>query len=90
MNPAPKKGRGGAISPTNSATAVRGLMRQRVGSDEMAFVMRNWARLASKPGKSKAYVYYFTLQRPLASSGKEGGAIAPGPHESATHVSEIL
>jgi para-nitrobenzyl esterase len=60
------------------------------GRDEMAFVMRNWARLDSKPGKSKSYVYYFTQQRPLASNGKEGGAFAPGPHGSATHVSEIL
>ena len=60
------------------------------GRDEMAFVMRNWARLASKPGKTKSYAYYFTQQRPLASSGKEGGAFAPGPHGSATHVSEIL
>jgi para-nitrobenzyl esterase len=59
------------------------------GRDEMAFVMRNWARLAAKPGKSKAYVYYFTQQRPPAS-GREGGAFAPGPHGSATHVSEIL
>ena len=60
------------------------------GRDEMAFVMRNWARLASKPGKSKAYVYYFTQQRPLVPNGKEKGAFAPGPHGSATHVSEIL
>jgi para-nitrobenzyl esterase len=60
------------------------------GRDEMAFVMRNWARLDAKPGKSKSYVYYFTQQRPPASNGKEGGAFAPGPHGSATHVSEIL
>jgi len=60
------------------------------GRDEMAFVMRNWARLASKPGKAKSYAYYFTQQRPPASNGKEGGAFAPGPHGSATHVSEIL
>jgi len=60
------------------------------GRDEMAFVMRNWARLAAKPGKSKSYVFYFTQQRPLMTSGKEGGAFAPGPHGSATHVSEIL
>jgi para-nitrobenzyl esterase len=60
------------------------------GRDEMAFVMRNWARLAAKPGKSKSFVYYFTRQRPPASNGKEGGAFAPGPHGSATHVSEIL
>ncbi len=60
------------------------------GRDEMAFVMRNWARLAAKPGKFKSYVYYFTQQRPLMTGGKEGGPFAPGPHGSATHVSEIL
>jgi para-nitrobenzyl esterase len=59
------------------------------GRDEMAFAMRNWARLASKPGKTKSYVYYFTEQPPLAPNAK-GGQFAPGPHGSATHVSEIL
>jgi para-nitrobenzyl esterase len=66
------------------------------GRDEMAFVMRNWARLASKPGKTKSYVYFFTEQPPLVPStgngrgGRGGGPFAPGPHGSATHVSEIL
>jgi para-nitrobenzyl esterase len=63
------------------------------GRDEMAFVMRNWARLASKPGKNKSYVYFFTEQPPLVAAvpgGRGGGAFAPGPHGSATHVSEIL
>jgi para-nitrobenzyl esterase len=58
------------------------------GRDEMAFVMRNWARLAEKPGKSKAYVYYFTQQPPRLPNAR--GGFAPGPHGSATHVSEIL
>jgi para-nitrobenzyl esterase len=58
------------------------------GRDEMAFVMRNWARLASKPGKTKSYVYYFTEQPPLVPNAR--GPFAPGPHGSATHVSEIL
>ncbi len=58
------------------------------GRDEMAFLMRNWARLAEKPGKSKAYVYYFTQQPPRLPNAR--GAFAPGPHGSATHVSEIL
>lgn len=58
------------------------------GRDEMAFVMRNWARLAEKPGKSKAFVYYFTQQPPRLPNAR--GAFAPGPHGSATHVSEIL
>jgi para-nitrobenzyl esterase len=59
------------------------------GRDEMAFVMRNWARLVSKQGK-KAYVYYFTQQPPLVPNARGGGAFGPGPHGSATHVSEIL
>jgi para-nitrobenzyl esterase len=59
------------------------------GRDEMAFVMRNWARLQEKAGKSKAYVYYFTQQPPRVAGGR-GGGFGPGPHGSATHVSEIL
>jgi para-nitrobenzyl esterase len=58
------------------------------GRDEMVFIMRNWARLASKSGKSKAFVYYFTQQPPRLPNAR--GPFAPGPHGSATHVSEIL
>lgn len=58
------------------------------GRDELAFLMRNWARLAEKPGKSKAFVYYFTEQPPRLPNAR--GPFAPGPHGSATHVSEIL
>ena len=58
------------------------------GRDEMAFVMRNWAHLAEKPGKRKAFVYYFTEQPPRLPNAR--GPFAPGPHGSATHVSEIL
>ena len=57
------------------------------GRDEMAFVMRNWAHLASKSGK-KSFVYYFTEQPPVLPNAR--GPFAPGPHGSATHVSEIL
>jgi para-nitrobenzyl esterase len=62
------------------------------GRDEMAFVMRNWARLESKQGK-KSYVYFFTEQPPVVAGrgGRGGGgAFGPGPHGSAVHVSEIL
>ena len=66
------------------------------GRDEMAFVMRNWARLESKQGK-KSYVYFFTEQPPAVPGrggrggrGGGGGAFGPGPHGSAVHVSEIL
>ncbi|HEX5229065.1 MAG TPA: carboxylesterase family protein, partial [Bryobacteraceae bacterium] len=58
------------------------------GRDEMAFIMRNWAHLEEKPGKAKAYVYYFTEQPPRLPNAR--GPFAPGPHGSATHVSEIL
>jgi para-nitrobenzyl esterase len=58
------------------------------GRDEMAFVMRNWARLASRSGKTKTFVYYFTEQPPRLPNAR--GPFAPGPHGSATHVSEIL
>jgi len=58
------------------------------GRDEMAFVMRNWARLVATSGKSKAFVYYFTEQPPRLPNAR--GPFAPGPHGSATHVSEIL
>ena len=58
------------------------------GRDEMAFVMRNWARLAAKQSKAKAYAYYFTQQPPRVPNAR--GPFAPGPHGSATHVSEVL
>ena len=57
------------------------------GRDEMAFVMRNWASLNSKSGK-KSYLFYFTEQPPVLPNAR--GPFAPGPHGSATHVSEIL
>lgn len=57
------------------------------GRDEMAFVMRNWARLASASGKTKSYVYYFTQQPPVAPNAR--GPLAPGAG-SAIHTAEIL
>ena len=35
--------------------------------DELGWVMRNWASLQSKTGKSKAYLYYFTHEPPAAN-----------------------
>jgi para-nitrobenzyl esterase len=58
------------------------------GRDEMAFVMRNWARLESKSGKSKAYVFFFTHQPPVQPNAK-AGKFGPGPHGSAVHTSEL-
>jgi len=48
--------------------------------DQMAWVMRNWARLQTTTGKSKAYVYYFTHQPPASAQGRGRGA---------THTAEI-
>jgi para-nitrobenzyl esterase len=58
------------------------------GRDEMAFVMRNWARLASASGKTRSYVYYFTQQPPVAPNAR--GPLAPGSHGNAIHTAEIL
>ena len=58
------------------------------GRDEMAFVMRNWARMETKTGKSKAYVFFFTHQPPVQPNAK-AGKFGPGPHGSAVHTSEL-
>ena len=58
------------------------------GRDEMAFVMRNWARMEAKTGKSKAYVFFFTHQPPVLPNAK-AGKFGPGPHGSAVHTSEL-
>ena len=55
--------------------------------DELAFVMRNWAAVQVKSGKSKAYLYFFTHEPPVA------GGRAPAPtvtlaREGATHGGE--
>jgi para-nitrobenzyl esterase len=47
--------------------------------DQVAWVMRNWARLQTTTGKSKAYIYYFTHQPPVGSGRGRG----------ATHTAEI-
>jgi len=63
------------------------------GRDEMAWVMRNWARLDAQTGKSKAYVFFFTHQPSVnanaQSKAKSGGPFAPTVHGSATHTSEM-
>lgn len=56
----------------------------RAFRDELAFVMRIWARAQIKTGRSKAYLFYFTHQPPLPV-----GQTAPGGFGSgATHGSE--
>ena len=54
----------------------------------MAFVMRNWARLASKPGKTNRTSTTSPSSHRVLPNAR--GPFAPGPHGSATHVSEIL
>ncbi len=56
--------------------------------DQLGFVMRNWAASQTKTGKSKAYVYYFTHEPPIA-----GGNPPPSPtvivrQQGATHGAE--
>ena len=58
------------------------------GRDEMAWVMRNWARLSAKTGKSKAFVYYFT-QQPPAQPNAKGGKFAANARGTAVHTAEI-
>ncbi|HEX5432195.1 MAG TPA: carboxylesterase family protein [Bryobacteraceae bacterium] len=54
--------------------------------DELGWVMRNWARLQTKTGKSKAYLYYFTHQPPSTGAPSQNGFPARG--SGATHGSE--
>jgi len=56
------------------------------GRDELAWVMRNWARAHTSTGKSKAYVYYFTHQAPASSNAVARFTPAQG---TATHTAEI-
>jgi para-nitrobenzyl esterase len=48
--------------------------------DELTWQMRTWATLQAKRGKSKAYVYYFTHEPPVA---------AGQPNRGAMHTAEI-
>lgn len=58
------------------------------GRDEMAWIMRNWARLAQSTGKSKSWVYFFTKQPPVLANAS--GPLTPNKFGSATHTSEIV
>lgn len=67
------------LYPAGSDTeaAASSLTRMR---DEVAWHMRTWARLQSKRGKGKAFLYYFTHVPPSA----------PGqPSRGATHTAEL-
>jgi para-nitrobenzyl esterase len=52
--------------------------------DELAFVMRVWARAQTKTGHSKAFLFYFTHQPPAPVGASARGAMGTG----ATHGSE--
>ena len=52
--------------------------------DELAFVMRVWARAQTKTGHSKAFLFYFTHQPPPPVGASARGAMGTG----ATHGSE--
>jgi para-nitrobenzyl esterase len=52
--------------------------------DELAFVMRIWARAQTKTGHSKAFLYYFTHEPPPPSGASVRGGLGSG----ATHGSE--
>ncbi|HEX4133386.1 MAG TPA: carboxylesterase family protein [Bryobacteraceae bacterium] len=52
--------------------------------DELGWVMRNWASLQTKTGKSKAYLYYFTHEPPAPAGASPRGGFGSG----ATHGAE--
>jgi len=52
--------------------------------DELAFVMRVWARAQTKTGHSKAFLYYFTHEPPAPVSPTSRGGFGSG----ATHGAE--
>ena len=52
--------------------------------DELAFVMRVWARAQSKTGHSKTFLYYFTHEPPAPVGATSRGGFGSG----ATHGSE--
>ena len=58
------------------------------GRDEMAWLMRNWARSAQSTGKSRSWVYFFTKQPPVLPNAT--GPLTPNKFGTATHTSEIV
>jgi para-nitrobenzyl esterase len=56
--------------------------------DELGWVQRNWARLQSKTGKSKAYLYYFTHDPPATPGAQPGPDGFPARGAGATHGAE--
>ncbi|MGH9648017.1 MAG: carboxylesterase family protein, partial [Bryobacteraceae bacterium] len=56
--------------------------------DELGWVQRNWARLQSTTGKSKAYLYYFTHEPPATPGAQRRSGGFPAQGSGATHGAE--
>ncbi len=56
--------------------------------DQLGFVMRNWAASQVKTGKSKAYVYYFTHEPPIAGGNPPPSDVVTVRQQGATHGAE--
>jgi para-nitrobenzyl esterase len=56
-------------------------------SYEMSWGMRNWAKLETKTGKNKAYLYFFTQEPPVQPNAKGKGGGRPA---GASHTAEIV
>ena len=48
--------------------------------DELGFVMRKWAHMEARTGKSKTYLYYFTHEPPLPQGAPRGGRGSGATH----------
>jgi para-nitrobenzyl esterase len=66
-----------ALYPSGSEEQARA-SQIAITSDTMAWQMRNWARVQSRHGKSKVYLYYFTRRAP-----------ADAPFQGAYHDAEL-
>ena len=56
--------------------------------DQLGFVMRNWAAAQTKNGKSKAYLYYFTHEPPIAGGNPPPSPVVTARQQGATHGAE--
>ncbi len=56
--------------------------------DQLGFVQRNWALQQSKTGKSKAYLYFFTHEPPIAGGNPPPSPVVTARQQGATHGAE--
>lgn len=56
--------------------------------DQLGFVMRNWAAAQTKSGKSKAYLYFFTHEPPIAGGNPLPSPVVTVRQQGATHGAE--